>query len=195
MAPAPDIVFYASIHSRSFTVRWMLAELDLPHRIVDTHIRSGKQKDPAYLAINPMGKVPAITDGGVVVTETPAICLYLADRYGYGTLAPAVDDPARGPYLRWSVFATAAFEPGIYMHDRYPNAGGRGFGWGTYDDVRRVVEDALRPGPWILGERFSAADVILGSILSVALFNKRLPETETLAAYNARITARPACQA
>ena len=195
MAPAPDITFYASVLSRSFAVRWMLAELDLPHRIVDTDIRRQKQKDPAYLRINPMGKVPAITDGDVVVTETPAICLYLADRYGYGTLAPAHDDPARGPYFRWSVFATAVFEPGVYLREPADPVHSRGRGWGDYETVVRVVEEAFTPGPWILGERFSAADVILGSVLSVALFNRLLPETEVLGAYNGRIAARPAYQA
>jgi len=130
----------------------------------------------------------------VVVTEAPAICLYLADRYGYGTLAPAVDDPARGPYLRWSVFATAVFEPAVYLRDAPDPAASRGRGWGDYETAARVVEEGFRPGPWILGERFSAADVILGSVLSVALFNKLLPETEVLGAYNARISARPACK-
>src|SRR5436190_11720599 len=110
-----DIVLYGSIHSRTFTARWILEELGLPYRVVDIDIRKGWQKRPEFLAINPMGKAPAITDDGVVVTETPAICLYLADRYGVGRLAPPLDDPRRGPYLRWAVFATAVLEPAIYL--------------------------------------------------------------------------------
>ena len=86
----PDITLYASIASRSFTARWMLAELDLPHRVEVVDIRSGQQKAPDYLRLNPMGKVPTLVDGDAVVTETVAICLYLADRYGYGALAPSV---------------------------------------------------------------------------------------------------------
>src|SRR6202000_2139454 len=102
---------YASVASRSFTARWMLAELDLPHRVQVVDIRSGHQKAPDYLRLNPMGKVPTLTDGDAVVTETAAICLYLADRYSYGALAPKVDDPARAAYLRWAVFSTAVLEP------------------------------------------------------------------------------------
>jgi glutathione S-transferase len=188
----PEITLYASVASRSFTARWMLAELDLPFRVQDVDIREGAQKSPDYLRINPMGKVPAITDGETVVTENPAICLYLADRYGYGVLSPLLEDPRRGPYFRWSVFSTAVFEPAVYLEDDPDPAAARGRGWGRRETALAVVDQALAAGPWLLGEMFSAADVILGSLLSVALFNKRLPETTVLAAYNARISDRPA---
>ncbi len=155
MGPAPDITLYASVYSRSFTARWMLAELGLPHRVQDTDIRTRKQKHPDYLRINPMGKVPAIVDGGVVVTENRAICLYLADRYGLGTLAPPTDDPLRGPYLRWTIFATAVFEPAVYLDEPDDPAAASGRGWGRRETVLGVIEDLLSHGPWILGERFS----------------------------------------
>jgi glutathione S-transferase len=173
----------------------MLAELGLPHRVVDIDLRRRAQTSPDYLRINPMGKVPAITDGDVVVTENPAICLYLADRYGLGTMAPATDDPLRGPYLRWCVFATAVLEPAVYTEEAADDAAASGRGWGRRETVPRVIDDLLAKGPWILGERFSTADVVLGSQLSVALFNKRMPETPVLAAYNARISGRPAYKA
>lgn len=193
---APDITLYASIYSRAFTVRWMLAELAVPHRIVDVDIGKRLHKTADYARINPMGKVPAITDGDVVVTENPAICLYLADRYGLGTLAPATDDPARGPYLRWCVFATAVFEPAVYLTDQPDDeASVSGRGWGRRETVLGVVDDLLAQGPWILGERFSTADVVLGSLISVALFNKRMPDTPAMIAYNERISARPAYKA
>ncbi len=186
-----EIVLYGSIHSRTFTARWILEELGLACRVVDTDIRAGRQKDPAFLAINPMGKVPAITDDGVVVTETPAICIHLADRYGMGALAPAIDDPRRGAYLRWSVFATAVLEPAIWLRDQGLEP--RGVGWGDYDTALNALETALTPGPWLLGQMFSAADVAVGAVLTVAVFNKRVEGRPVLQAYNERLMARPAC--
>jgi glutathione S-transferase len=173
----------------------MLEELGLPYRLVKLDLKAGEQKDPSYLAINPMSKVPAITDGATVVTENPAICLYLADRYSPGALAPAFDDPVRGAYLRWTVFSTAVLEPAVYAHATGAAANGFGVGWGDFDAVRQALDQAVTPGPWLLGERFSAADVALGANISVALFNKMLPASPALAAYNARLTARPAYKA
>jgi glutathione S-transferase len=138
-----------------------------------------------------MGKVPALTDDGVVVTENPAICIHLADRYGYGTLAPRIEEPERGTYLRWMVFSTTVFEPGAYLPDAEDGAG---VGWGRKADMLMALEAALTPGPYILGERFSAADVMLGGLVSIALFNKTLEERPPFAAYNARLADRPAYQ-
>lgn len=183
-----DIVLYGSIYSRTFTARWILAELGLAYREVDVDIRKGLQKRPEFLAINPMGKVPAITDDGAVVTETNAICLYLADRYGAGTLAPTLEDPRRGPFVRWIVSATSVLEPAIYIRDLDPRA----VGWGDYETVLDTLEGALKPGPWLLGDMFSAADVAVGAVLSVAMFNKRIPGRPALEAYDARLSARPA---
>jgi glutathione S-transferase len=192
MPAQPDITLYAALASRAFTARWMLEELGIPYRTETLSLRKGEQKTPSFLTINPMGKVPALTDGDTVVTENVAIGLYLADRYGYGTLAPRVEEPDRGAYLRWSVFATAVFEPGIYLNQPHDEAAASGLGWGHYDLVRSVTEQAVTPGPFLLGERFSGADVLLGSLISVALFTQRLPATEGLSAYNARLTERPA---
>jgi len=195
MPPTPNITLYASIHSRSFTAWWVLEELGLPYRVEHIDLKKEEQKNPAYLAINPMGKVPAIVDGGVVVTENPAICLYLADRYSPGLLAPAFDDPARGSYLRWAVFSTAVVEPAVYTRASAKPGDGRGAGWGEYQTVCQVLEDALMHGPWLLGERFTAADVALGANISVAMFNTLLPDMPALTAYNDRLSARPAYKA
>jgi glutathione S-transferase len=139
-----------------------------------------------------MGKVPAITHHGVAITETGAICPYLADRYGYGTLAPKIEDPERGPYCRWLVFSTAVLEPAIYMKDWADPEEGRGVGWGRCETAIIVTEQALTPGPYLLGERFTAADVAFGAVLSVAMFNKRLPDRPAFQAYNELVTKRPA---
>lgn len=192
--PTPDITLYGSVFSRTFTARWMLAELDLPYRLEVVDIRKNDQKSADYLKLNPMGKVPAIVDGGVLITETAAICLYLADRYGYGTLAPTIDDPLRGPYCRWLVYSTAVLEPATIMKDWNDPADGRHVGWGTYASVMDVVEQALTPGPYLLGDRFTAADVAFGAVFTVAAFNKRIPDRAAFAAYNDRLTARPACK-
>jgi len=195
MPPTPDITLYASPFSRSFTAWWMLEELGLPYRTVKLDLKAAEQKAPDYLAINPMGKVPAITDGQTVVTENPAICLYLADRYSPGVLAPAFDDPARGAYLRWAVFSTAVLEPAVYSQATGNVGDGFGVGWGEFDVVRQALDHAVTPGPWLLGERFTAADVALGANISVALFNKMLPATPALDSYNERLSARPAYKA
>jgi glutathione S-transferase len=185
------ITLYFSVASRSVVPLWLLEELGVTYSIADTDIRFGKQKAPDYLKINPMGKVPALVDGDSIVTEVAAICLYLADKYGYGRLAPEIEDPLRGPYLRWSVFATTTFEPAAYLGTKDPEAA-RSFGWGTQAAMLDTLEQALTPGPWLFGARFSAADVALGGIFAIAYFNKRIPTRPAFDAYNARINERPA---
>ena len=188
-----DITLYFAPASRSFTPRWLLEELGVPYRIRKINLRKGEQKHPDYLRINPMGKVPALKDGAVVVSENPAICLYLADRYGYGTLAPEIADPLRGAYLRWMVFSTAVFEPAIYLNDPPDARAASGRGWGERATVIHLLSEALATGPWLLGERFSAADVMLGSLLSIALFGKRIADPPAaLTAYDRRLAARGA---
>jgi glutathione S-transferase len=186
------ITLYFSVASRSVVALWMLEELGVTYSIADTDIRARKQKAPEYLKINPMGKVPALVDGDSVVTEVPAICLYLADKYGYGRLAPEIEDPLRGPYLKWMVFATAVFEPATRLPPAATEAERSDYGWGHRDTMFDTLEAALTPGPWLLGERFSAADVTLGGLFAIAWFNKRIPDRPAFAAYNARISDRPA---
>jgi glutathione S-transferase len=188
-----ELVLYASQFSRAFVPFWLLEEIGVPFRTEFRDLRRREHKRPDYLALNPMGKVPTLTDDGVVVTETPAICLHLADRYSYGALAPRIEDAARGTYLRWMVFSTAVFEPGAYL-PQASDEEASGVGWGRRTDMLATLEAALQPGPYLLGERFSAADVMLGGLMSIALFNKRFPETAAVGAYNALISARPAYQ-
>jgi glutathione S-transferase len=171
-----EIVLYHSIASRSFVPLWLLEEIGIPYRIESTNISTGEQKASGYLKINPLGKVPALADGGVIVSEVPAICMYLADRYSYGTLAPKIDDPNRGPYLKWMVFATAVFEPAAWLPPATTDREASSVGWGRRDSVFDMLENAITPGPYLLGEKFSAADVALGGIFSMAMFNKKVPE-------------------
>jgi glutathione S-transferase len=128
-----------------------------------------------------------------VVTETAAICLYLAGRYSYGVLAPRIEDAGRAAYLRWTVFSTAVLEPAYQT--KTASLPAFHHGWGDLDAALRTVRSALEPGPWLLGEAFTAADVALGAILSVGLFTKQIPEDPLLNAYNARLGARAAYKA
>ncbi|HUO87624.1 MAG TPA: glutathione S-transferase family protein [Rhizomicrobium sp.] len=188
------ITLYHSVASRSVIPLWMLEELGVAYEIADTDIRARKHKTPEFLKINPMGKVPALRDGETIVTEGPAICLYLADRYSYGTLAPKIDEPARGPFVKWIVFANAVFEPAAWLPAPVTEADRSGYGWGHPQKVFDTLEAALTPGPWLLGDRFSAADVALGGLFGIAWFNKKVPERPAFAAYFDRINARPAYQ-
>ena len=189
----PDITLWFSKYSRAFVARWLLEELGIPYQVETVDLRRDEQKSPAFLAINPMGKIPALRDGETIVSENPAIALLLADRYGYGTLAPGIEEVARGAYLRWMVFATAVLEPAIYNNEPQDRASASGRGWGRREDVIRTLDETLAAGPWLLGDQFSAADIVLGGLLSVALFNKRIADPPaSLVAYDARLAARPA---
>ena len=188
------ITLYFATASRSCVALWMLEELGVPFETVVLDLRGGDQKKPEYLAVNPMGKVPALTDGPVTVSENPAICLYLADRYGYATLAPRIEDPERGPYLKWMVYSTAVLEPALSTRELGSKLPAYHVGWGSYDAVVDVLSRALEGREWLLDRGFSAADVMLGATLSFGLHNKLLPEHAALTEYNARLMARPAFQ-
>ncbi|HEX7326133.1 MAG TPA: glutathione S-transferase, partial [Rhodanobacteraceae bacterium] len=149
-----------------------------------------------YLAFNPMGKVPAIRHEGALVTEQPAILMYLADLYPEKHLAPAIGDPLRGPYLRWMVFYGSCFEPAIMdfaaKHTPLPHVQNA---YGSYDDVMHIIAAQLEHArPWLLGERFTAADVLWGGGLNFGLLFKLVPELPAFRAYVDRVQARPALQ-
>ncbi len=192
-----EIVFYHNPRSRSQMVHWMLEELGAPYRIVPIDFSTGENRAPAFLAINPMGKLPTIVHRGVTVTETAAIIAYLADAFPDAGLAPARDDPARGTWLRWIVFGASAFEPALLdVMMKRAEVSKAMVGYGSYDDVLGALETMLDPGPWILGDVFSAADVYVGAELAWALSfgAPGLADRPRLADYIARVTARPAYQ-
>jgi glutathione S-transferase len=193
---ADKIVLYSHPMSRGRTVHWLLEELGVPYEYKLVDIEKGEQKAPAYLAINPMGKVPAVVHNGVVVTESAAICVYLADAFPAARLAPKVDDPKRGTYLRWFFFGAACFEPAVIdkMFARPPVERPGALGYGTYESTLAVLESALKPGPYILGETFSAVDVFLGSQIHWALMTKAIEPRPQFQQYAERCAARPAMQ-
>jgi glutathione S-transferase len=175
--------------------RALLEELGAAFEPCVIDFRSNEQLSPEYRAINPMGKVPAIRHDGVVVTETVAIFIYLADLYRDAGLAPALDDPDRGTYLRWLVFYAACFEPAIgdraMKREPAPRAQSP---YADYETTVAAIEQALQPGPWLLGERFSAADVLWGNALRWVTGFGMVEATPAIADYIARVMARPAEQ-
>jgi glutathione S-transferase len=189
------LTLYHNPQSRSTTVHYMLHELGEPFEIVPIDLKTGEHKKPEFLKINPMGKLPVVRDGDVIITETPAILTYLADKYPKAGLAPAIDDPQRGTYLRWLFFYGSCFEPActdMFMKRESPAST---VGWGKPNDVLDTVSAALKPGPWLLADRFSAADVMMGSGIAYMLAFKVLPERPEFVEYAARIEARPARKA
>ena len=189
------ITFFHAAPSRGAIVRWMLEEVGAPYRVELLDLTRNGQKSPSYLALNPMGKVPAIVHRGVVVTEAVAICCYLADAFPAAGLAPAIGEPLRGPYLRWSIFEASALEPAIIdrMLERPPGRPGA-LGYGDLDTAMGVVAQAVARGPYLLGERFSAADVLIGSALRWGTMVGCVPPLEAFAGYIGRLAARPALQ-
>ena len=186
---------YWAPQTRSTRALWMLGELGIDFEPVQVDIRSPGRDDPAeFRSASPMGKVPALVDGDVQMSESAAICLYLADRYAPGRLAPATDDPRRGKFLYWLMYTPAVVEPA--MSDKFNNVeSNRGrAGWGDFDLMIEVWEQGLGDQPWILGDDFTAADVMLGSSAVFLKMFGMMPPSDTLHAYADRALARPAYQ-
>jgi len=188
------ITFYHNPMSRGRTVHWMLEEVGVPYRVELLSFEKAEHKTPSYLALNPMGKIPTIVHRGTVVTEAAAICAYLADAFPAAGLAPACDDPARGTYFRWLFFGAGCMEPAIVdrMLARPAPERAGAVGYGTYDNAMDALEQAVTPGPFILGERFSAADVYGGSGIGWGLMAKGIEPRPAFVAYVERCTQRPA---
>lgn len=191
-----DLQFYHGGPSRSSIVLWMLEEVGEPYELHLVSLKKGENRESAYLAINPMGKVPALRHNGVVMTEAAAICCYLADRFPAANLSVPIDAAERGPYLKWLFFGPSCLEPALIdrMHKR-EGAPQAALGWGDFDSVMNVLRAALSRTPYIVGERFSAADVVIGSGLRWGMsILKIVPELPEFVAYTRRLEARPALE-
>jgi glutathione S-transferase len=193
MTDNPSLIFYHAPNSRSAGVRVLLEELGAAYQVHPLNFAKGEQRQPGYLAINPLGKVPAVTHGGALVTEQVAIYIYLADYFSEAGLAPALHDPLRGPYLRWLAYYGSSYEPAIVDQALKREAGATGMSpYGSFDAVIDTLEAALATGPFLLGTKFSAADILWGTALKWTMGFKIVPERPTFVSYVERVTARPA---
>jgi glutathione S-transferase len=189
-----DLTLYHIAPSRSSVVLWMLEEIGEPYDIHQLRMKQGENREPAYLGINPMGKVPALRHGDVVITEVAAICTYLADAFPQAGLNIPLDDPRRGPYLKWLFFGPGVLESAV-MDRAYPRSGEpprAALGYGDFDTTMDVLADAVTPGPFLMGDRFTAADVVIGANLRWGTMFKMIPERKEFADYVARFVDRPA---
>ena len=190
------LTLYHAAPSRSSIVRWMLEEVGEPYEIQLLSLSKGENRAPDYLAVNPMGKVPALRHGDSVITEAAAICAYLADEFPRAKLNVPLGDARRGPYLKWLFFGPSCIEPAM-MDRAFPRkeeARRAALGYGDFDTVIKVLTDAMARGPYILGEQFTAADVVIGSTLRFGMLFKLLPEQPEFTAYTGRLAQRPALQ-
>ena len=191
-----DLVLYHAAPSRSSVVRWMLEEIGEPYDVHVLKLAEGEQRTPGYRAINPMGKVPALKHGDEVVTEAAAICTHLADAFPQAGLNVPVGDKGRGSYLKWLFFGPSCIEPAVtdraFPRKEEPRRGM--LGYGDFDTVLDVVAGAVEPGPYLMGDKFTAADVIIGSNLRWGMMFDLLPKRPEFVAYVGRLEHRPALQ-
>lgn len=192
MTPEPKVTLFHSPNTRSSGSLILLEELGAPYDLNVVNMKAGDQRKPGYLAVNPMGKVPAVKHGDALITEQGAIFIYLADLYPKAGLAPAPTDPLRGPYLRWLVYYGSSFEPAVVdkalKRDPAPAAM---CPYGDFDTMLKTLSDQLKKGPYILGETFTAADVLWGTAMRWMLAFKLVPDSPEFVNYRDRVIARP----
>lgn len=196
MKPSKMELFWAP-QTRSMTAVWALEESGLPYERVLIDIRRGPERPADLLAVNPMGKVPALRDGDAMLAEATAICAYVGDKARNGEggsgLAPDLDDPARGRYLHWLFFRAGCLESAFGQKLAGSDIPPAAAGWGSYEKTMDVLEAAVAPGPWLLGDRFTMADVAMGSSLWYGLnLLKVIKGYPAVEAYVERCMTRPA---
>jgi glutathione S-transferase len=189
------LALYHSPWTRSTGVRILLEELGAPYEMRVINRKAGEQRGEEYRRVNPLGKVPAIDHDGAIVTEQVAIYIYLADAFPERGLAPPIGDALRGPYLRWLAFYGSAFEPALVDHYlKHEPAPPAMSPYGTYDEVIGLLSAQLAAGPYLLGERFTAADVLWGTALGWTTQFKLVPERPEFMRYVSLVNERPAAK-
>lgn len=179
--------------SRAAMMHWLLEELQIDYELVRVEYDDGSMRTPEFLEVSPLGKIPAIRDGKITVSDTPAIAVYLADKYKTVDMAPGVHDPRRGEYLRWLVFQSTAIDPAMLQAGLKFETKRQQAGWGDVDTVLTALESRLESAdPFMFGDWFTAADLLVGGALgwatSFGLFEMR----PNMARYIEATTSRPA---
>jgi glutathione S-transferase len=193
---------YYAPQTRAGRPRWLLEEIGAPYELATVDLTKGEHKKPDYMKIHPHGAVPALVDGDLALHESAAICMYLADKFPEKKLAPELGTPARGLYYQWMVYSMATLEPPvlqvfmntIMLPEAERSAAAVEKAKTQFADVARVLSNALAGRTFLLGEQFSAADVMVGSTLGWASFMGLLADQPTLQAYVKRLSERPAFQ-
>jgi len=187
--------FYWCANTRAFRIAWLLEEAGVRYErvVIDIHDAAAKS-DPAFRAVSPMGKVPALEDGAARLSDSGAICIYVADQYTEARLAPPVGHPERARYLQWITFTNSVIEPA--MAEKFAKLEPRpgSFGWGSFDLMLATLRSELSRGEWILGDRFCAADVLLGTSAFYLKQFALIGDDPILGAYAVRCQERPAWQ-
>lgn len=189
-----SISLYYHPYSRAAGTIWALEEVGVPYELKIVDIMKGEQKGAELVSKNPMGKLPTLLDGDLVVTESAAIALYLADRFAAGRLAPALDAPERGTYLRWSFFSPSVVEPAVMARNSGWAVKEISAGWGSYAAMIAAAESAIAGRQYVLGDDFSMADVVFGGTLRYLIGFKQIEPTPAFLHYIKRLDARPAFQ-
>lgn len=191
--PQQRVDFYHAPQTRSSGVLALLEELGADYTLHELNLKKGEQREPAYLAINPMGKVPAIVHQGALITEQGAVYLYLADLYADAGLAPQMGNPLRGAFLRWLFFYGSAFEPAVVEQAmKHPPIPPSTCPFGDFDTMLKTLTDQLAKGPYLLGDSFTAADVLWGNALAWTTRFGLIQATPVIKAYIERVVTRPA---
>ena len=190
------LTLFHAAPSRSSVALWMLEEIGEPYDLRILSLKKGENRQPDFLAVNPMGKVPALIHDGAVITEVAAICCYLADAFPRAGLAIPVGHAQRGPYLKWLFFSPGAIEPAIIdrAFKRAEEAPRSTLPYGDFDTTMDVVARAVSPGPFLMGDRFTAADVVIGSMLRWSMGFGLIPARREFVDYVARFAERPAAK-
>jgi glutathione S-transferase len=191
---ADELVLYTNPMSRGRVARWMLEEIGQPYKVEILDYAS-TMKGPSYLAVNPMGKVPALRHGDTIVTETAAICAYLADAFPQAQLAPPPGDRLRGPYYRWLFFCAGPFESAAsnkVLGFVVPPERERMMGYGNFAKVMSTLEAAISSADYLVGNRFTAADLYVGAQIGFGMMFGTLERRPAFERYWQRMSARPA---